>query len=116
MTLPFVSYLTKTISYSSNYDAMSVQQFFYFLRDDVITATDIIISEPEKVHLYHYNGTVITFEKYQDQIRRQIDGTGHEVYLRDIKEVRFTSNPFGVHASITTKQGEQFEKIIILYQ
>ncbi|WP_174613797.1 competence type IV pilus minor pilin ComGF [Virgibacillus ihumii] len=115
LTLPLIAFLTKSITYSTNYDAMSVQQFFYFLRDDVIASTDVIMVHSEAISLHHYNDSIVTFEKYNDLIRRQVDGQGHEIFLREVQEVNFKKVRNGVHVFLMTKQGEQYEKTIRFY-
>lgn len=114
ITLPFTTYLVKGINFTSNYEELSLQQFYYFLRDDVIKSTELIV-EPTKVTLQNYDGSLVTIEKYQNLIRRQIDGQGHEIYLRNIQEALFTNTSNGFRVSITSTQGEQYEKTIIFY-
>ncbi|GAA0602513.1 competence type IV pilus minor pilin ComGF [Virgibacillus siamensis] len=115
LTLPLIGFLTKSMNYTTNYDAMSVQQFFYFLRDDIIASTDIIKIQSDAISLHHFNDSIVTFEKYDDLIRRQVDGKGHEVFLREVQNVNFKKVRNGVHVLITTKQGEQYEKTIRIY-
>ncbi|WP_443257925.1 competence type IV pilus minor pilin ComGF [Virgibacillus sp. L01] len=113
--IPFTGYLLKGVSFTSNYDELSIQQFFYFLRDEVIESTDIKI-EPTKITLHQTNGSVVTIEKYQSLIRRKVDSKGHEVFLRDVQAVNFKSTVYGFHVTITSAKGEQFEKTIIIYR
>lgn len=115
MTLPFTAYLLKGVDFTSNYDELSMQQFYYFLRDDVIKSTGFTV-EPAKITLKHYNGTTITIEQYENLIRRQVSGEGHEIYLRNVKKVEFIPSPYGFRVHITSIQGEQFEKTITFYQ
>ncbi|HLS08040.1 ComGF family competence protein [Lentibacillus sp.] len=114
MTIPFTTYLTKTVDVSSNYDQLSVQQFFYFLRDEVIKASEITV-EPSKITLLQPDESRVSLEQYEDLIVRQLDGEGFEVYLRNVQDVHFTPSEFGLLASITTINGDQFEKHIVFY-
>lgn len=113
MTIPFTTYLVKAVDFTSNYDQLSVNQFFYFLRDEVIKSTDLTI-EPTKLTLLQPDGTRVSLEKYDDLIIRRHKG-GFEIYLRHIQDVHFKSASYGLHASITTLNGDQFEKLIIDY-
>ncbi|MBP1950356.1 competence protein ComGF [Virgibacillus litoralis] len=113
--IPFTGYLLNGVNYTSNYEELSVQQFYFFLRDDVIKSTDIIV-EPTKIILNQHDGSVVTIEKYQDLIRRQVDSEGHEIYLRHVQNIFFKSSEYGFHASIISTKGEQYEKTIIFYQ
>ncbi|WP_164668619.1 competence type IV pilus minor pilin ComGF [Virgibacillus doumboii] len=115
MTLPFTAYLLKGVNITSSYEELSMQQFYYFLRDDVIKSTSYTV-EPTKITLSHYDGTTVTIEQYENLIRRQVTNEGHEIYLRNIDKVKFTPSPYGFHVFITSKQGEQFEKTITFYQ
>lgn len=113
--IPFTGYLLKGVSFTSNYDELSIQQFFYFLRDEVIESTDIKI-EPTRIILNKTDGSVVTIEKYQNLIRRKVDSKGHEIFLRDVQAVNFKSTAYGFHATITSAKGDQFEKTIIIYR
>ncbi|MFC4558803.1 competence type IV pilus minor pilin ComGF [Virgibacillus kekensis] len=114
MAIPFTTYLTKGVNYSTNYGELSLQQFYLFLREDVMRATNMTVT-PSKIILNHFDGSVVTVEKYQNLIRRQIDGKGHEIYLRNVHSVTFTSSPLGFKLSVTSTEGEHFEKEIIFY-
>ncbi|MBT2214449.1 hypothetical protein KK120_01215 [Virgibacillus dakarensis] len=115
MSLPFAPFLIKSANYSSHHQEMSIQQFFYFLRDDVMKATDYAVT-PTVVKLLNHDDETITIEQYGNLIRRQVKGTGHEIYLRDIQAVTFEKLPYGIHTTITSLQGETYEKTIIFYQ
>ncbi|GAB3052024.1 hypothetical protein GCM10027286_14120 [Virgibacillus ainsalahensis] len=110
-----LGYLIKSSSLPANTDELSIQQFFLFLRNDVINAREYDI-EPTVLHLVQNDGTTAKIEKYGSHIRRQVDGKGHEIYIRDIKEVEFIPHPYGIHAFITSVEGETYEKKIIFYQ
>lgn len=114
MTMPLVSSVLKAANDTSHYDEISVLQFFYFLRDDMIKATDYAVT-PSMVKL-SIGDTVVTFEKYGTLIRRQVDGQGHEIYLRKVKEFSLIPLPYGFHAVIKSLNGETYEKTIALYQ
>ncbi|WP_010530982.1 ComGF family competence protein [Lentibacillus jeotgali] len=114
MTLPFTAYLAKTIDATSNYNQLSVQQFFLFLRDEVIRASDIIV-EPTGITLLQPDESRVVLKQYDDLIIRQLEDKGFEVYLRNVRDVEFTSTSYGLQATITTINGDQFEKNIIFY-
>lgn len=118
ISLPFLAYLTKSANYSTNYDELATNQFFQFLRDDVINATNYRVdpSAPNILILDLDDGTTATIGQYKDLIRRQVDGVGHEIYLRDIKGLAFSTHSYGIRSSITTLQGEYYEKKIIFYK
>lgn len=114
-TLPLLAYITKSTIYDSNYDELSIQQFFQFLRDDFISATDYAVSKNKLILIDSADGNRVSFERYNHTILRQVDGTGHDIYLRDVKGVTFTALPYGVHVEITSLEGEHYEKTIVFY-
>ncbi|MFD2759409.1 competence type IV pilus minor pilin ComGF [Lentibacillus juripiscarius] len=115
MTLPFIGYLVKGTDFTSNYDQLAGQQFFYFLRDEVIRSTEVTI-EPSTLALLQQDGTTASIKRNGNRIIRNVDGKGFEVYLQHVRDVRFTSVPHGVHVSITMTDGEQYETDISIYQ
>ncbi|GGK03247.1 hypothetical protein GCM10007063_26820 [Lentibacillus kapialis] len=114
MTIPFTAYLVKTAEFSSEYNQLSVQQFFFFLRDEVIRASDIIV-EPSNITLIRPDDSRVVLKQYDDLIIRQLDDEGFEIYLRNVRDIHFTTLSYGLHASITTINGDQFEKNIVFY-
>lgn len=115
LTIPFLMALLKAMPYTTNYNATSIQHFFYFLRDDLLLATNYSIQN-NKLYLELTSGEIATIEKYDSLIRRQVDHKGHEVYVRDVKDLLFTNHPYGIQVMITTLQGEIYEKTIIFYE
>ncbi|MFA1821546.1 competence type IV pilus minor pilin ComGF [Virgibacillus oceani] len=115
--LPFLSYLLQAASYDNNYNEISVQQFFQYLRNDVIQSTGYHIrSNPSRIDLELENGNIATIEPYGSLIRRQVDGRGHEVYLRDVKQIQLKRLDYGFQLNITTAEGENYEKTFVFYE
>src|SRR5690625_4902502 len=96
ITLPLLTHVTKHVSYSSNYDELSVQQFFHFLRDECMQTTAYKVDN-KKVVLDLPDGKKATLQRYNNLIQRQVDGKGFEVFLRDVKGLQFSELPYGVH-------------------
>lgn len=115
LTLPLAGHLLQAASFTDQQEEFTIRQFFLFLRDDMISARDYQVS-PHGVELELDNGEIATIEKYGLHIRRQVGGEGHEVYLRDIRDVYFSPHPFGISVSITSSEGEQYEKTIVFYE
>lgn len=115
LSLPFLAYLIKSASHTTNFDEIAIRLFFQHLRDEVLSATDYHM-ESSKLTLIIDDETTVTFEKYEDLIRRQVNKRGHEVYLRDVKELIFTAHPHGIQTIVTSTQGEHYEKTIIFYR
>src|SRR5690625_3126984 len=115
LTLSLLISLITSISYSTEYDELSIQQFFYILRDDLLFSSDVSV-EHNKLYLELHSDEKATIEQYGRVIRRQVEGKGHEVYLREVEDVMFTLLPYGIEATITSLEGETYEKTIIFYQ
>lgn len=84
------------------------------MRDDLLRSNSFII-EDQSISLEALDGTTVTYEKYQTLIRRQVNGTGHEVFIRDIKTLSFEKISYGIKARITTMNGEVYEKNLNFY-
>lgn len=116
ITVPFLEYLTKSLDYTTNYKDLSFYQLFHFMRDDIIRSTDVEIGK-QKISLTAIDGSTVTYEKYNDIIRRQVDGTGHEVFIqKNIEDLSFEKISYGIKAIITTKDGAVYEKKFNVYQ
>ncbi|GAA0443386.1 hypothetical protein GCM10008983_20750 [Lentibacillus halophilus] len=115
MMLPFMGYLAKGTSFSSNYNDLSVQQFFYFLRDDVVRSTDISVAS-STIYLKQQDGSIASIEKHGNRVVRKVDRTGFEIYLQDVQDVHFKTIKHGFRVSITMTDGDTYEKDIIIYR
>jgi competence protein ComGF len=117
VSLPFLGYLLNAAAYHNNYNEISVQQFFQYIRNDVIHSTGYqISSNPPQIILELEDGKTAMIEPYQDLIRRHVDGRGHEVYLRDVKEIQLDNLDYGFRLQITTSKGEEYEKSFVFYE
>lgn len=115
ITLPFFGYLLQiTNQLNSSYDELSAQQFFQFLRDEVISSEDLII-ENNRIILIQGDFEV-TIEQYGNLIRRQVSRQGHEILLRDVKDLIIDPNPYGIKITINSIEGETYGKTIVFYQ
>lgn len=112
--LPLLAYLLKSVNFSSNYDELSIYQFFTFFRNEFIEATEYDVTS-RKITLYLQDGRRAAFELYNNLIVRRVDG-GFEVYLRDVQDIRFIPLSYGVQIIVTSLQGDQYEKTIVFYE
>ncbi len=115
LILPLTGHLLQAASFPDQKEELTIRQFFLFLRNDMINARDYEIDSQE-IKLVLDSDEIATIEKYGLHIRRQVDGKGHEIYLRDIRDVHFSKLPYGMRVSITSSEGEQYEKTIIFYE
>lgn len=114
MTLPFLSYTIRIVHPNTSYDELSVNEFYRFIRDELIqTHTFSVIDN--KLYLLQEKERVSVISKYNDQIRRQVDDKGHEIYLRDVAAADFIENDYGIKIVITNKKGTTYERTFSFY-
>lgn len=115
ITVPFLEYITKSLSVTTNYTVLSSYQFFHFMRDDLIRSTNYTIGN-QTISLNDIDGSTVSYEKYQNIIRRQVNGTGHEIVIRDVKSLSFEEISYGIKTIITTTNGAVYEKKFTIYK
>lgn len=115
VTLPILVHILKLMAYTSNYDELSIQQFTYFLRDEVNQSIDFDVNN-NVLYLDSADGRKVTFKKYDDQITRQVNNKGYDVFARNISDIVFTKLTYGVHVKITSLKGAIYEKQIVFPQ
>lgn len=82
---------------------MEWEVFILELKKETKKAEDINVSN-NKLLLY-VDGRVVTYEKYENSIRRRVDSTGHEVALQGVKNVDFTNNKDGFKIEVMNRFG-----------
>lgn len=115
ITLPLLIYLLEvTVStVPESDDEFSVRQFYYFFRDELIAAKAYTV-QSDRVLLYLHDDEVV-MEQYKDTIRRRVNDEGHEVYMRNVKDVSFSEITEGIRVHLVLQDGE-YEKDIYFYE
>lgn len=72
--------------------------FMMELNDDFQRADDYWVDyENNTLHLLNgTDGKVSVFEQYEDKIRRQVNGMGHEVYMQYVDDFQIEKIPTGI--------------------
>ena len=83
ITLPILVYLLTYVEPVKHHNELAVNQFFMFLRNDVLTS-EHDYSDDNKMYFLLSTGEIAHIEQYQNVIRSQINGRGHEIYIRNI--------------------------------
>src|SRR5699024_5073249 len=65
VTLPFFAYLLSHLSYSSHQEFLSVNQFFLFLRDELIEFPRVELVDPQSINYELRYGETEKSRKYQ---------------------------------------------------
>ncbi|MFD0048403.1 competence type IV pilus minor pilin ComGF [Actinomycetes bacterium NPDC127524] len=58
---------------------------------------------------------VVTIEKYQDKLRRKLNGAGYEVLLQNIKSFYAKKEGKSIVLTVTDKEGASFSRILRPY-
>ena len=82
------------------------------MKMEVREASKITVSKNNSVSFINASGESVSFEKYNDKIRRRVNGKGHEVLLQQITGVIFESKRNGFFISVVTVDGKTHQAII----
>jgi competence protein ComGF len=77
------------------------------LRREIWGGSDLLYSPNEIT--FESGGKTITYERYQDSVRRTVGGLGHEVVLQRVHSFNITEVPQGVKVSVEFTEGEDAE-------
>lgn len=59
-----------------------------------------------------FTGEIVTYELYNNKLRRQVNGRGHEILLQNIKSVRFKPKNNGVMIICFDKDNRQYSSLV----
>jgi competence protein ComGF len=65
-------------------------------------------SKGDILYLKGRNGQIVSYEFYQDKIRRRVNGTGHEIILQRISNVQYDVANNGVKIMVEDINGETY--------
>jgi competence protein ComGF len=71
-------------------------------------ASGNILTSPDQISFVK-EGERITYERYQNSIRRRVNERGHEVVLQSIHSLTFSEVPQGVKVEVDFERGEWME-------
>ncbi len=116
LMLPFIPFLFRSLSESEDhYQELATRQFFFFTADEIFQANRIAIQNDELV-LHHAGSETVHISQYGNVVRRQVLGKGHEILLRDVADFQVAKLAHGISVSITTTEGETYEKAFSCYE
>lgn len=108
--LPLIIFILQFIQQDNSLDDLAVDHFFLFIRNDLWYSETVAIKD-HKLFITNDHGDIATIELYNNRIRRQLKG-GNEFYLFDVAKMEVDALAYGVHIKITTKKGNEYEKVI----
>src|SRR5690625_4184346 len=99
ISIPILLFSMNHLRFIPTNDSLSAQQLFFILQNETYTAQHIYTINDRLYIVLNENETA-QFSHYEDIIRRQINGRGHEVYLHRVKSLQMEQLPYGVHIKI----------------
>ncbi|QGH34919.1 hypothetical protein GI584_13100 [Gracilibacillus salitolerans] len=89
-----------------------VYHFHHVIEFESQTALSIETNN-NQLYFSQTNGDLVTISFHNNKIRRQVNGSGHEEILRNIKNFKLTSSEDDINIELTTDSGEKIEKILL---
>lgn len=120
LTLPFVSYALSALQLKQTYtESLSVQQFFIQLHNDVMSSSSAYVANNQLYIQFtdrsDHTERIARVSLYNNTVRRQVNGLGHEIYLRQVSDIIFEEQTNAIFLTITKESGEVYEKTIYNY-
>lgn len=112
---PLIGYTYQAVHIPSITGELDVYHFFLFLQEDVRNAEEINVLSSQLYLEPIDEAGVAVIKQHQDVIHRQVNGRGHEIYLRDIQNLSFVEKSYGVDVTVTMMEGDTYEKTIVFY-
>lgn len=113
LTTILLSMLIPYMKPPSSYHSFQVYQFFGSLEKEIQTSQYVHIDD-NTLSLTALNGDIITITQYQHVIRRQVNGRGHEILLREVADFSLTEEN-QIHITIETTEEALFYDTITLF-
>ncbi|WP_456278305.1 competence type IV pilus minor pilin ComGF [Bacillus sp. AK128] len=73
-----------------------------------IREANIIRIEGERLVLVDINGYETSYESYQNNVRRRVNGTGHEIILQNIRTARYHYIDSGIMVTVEDLDGTEY--------
>lgn len=116
ISLPILLYGINKLRIEPINEGVSVLQFFIILRNETLLSEGIF-SDQNRLYYRLETGETAKIEYYPPHlIRRQVEGRGHEVYLRNVKSFKTEELAAGVKITVITQKGDMYEKVIGYYE
>ncbi len=107
---PFLSVVFR--DNNDQFNKLEWQILIQQMKMEVREASEITVSKNNSVFFKNPSGELVSFEKYNDKIRRRVNGKGHEVLLQQITDVTFESKTDGFLISVVTVDGNTYQAVI----
>lgn len=115
ISLPILSFILNKLTSPKVYDDIQYKQFFHFIRDDALRASNVQALN-DSIVFDMREGKAATLSLDKNLIKRQVQGKGYEVYVRNVKSFSAIQNDYHIKVKITSNKGDVYEKTIPLYK
>lgn len=95
---PAISMMKQSINLQNRLQTMEWDVFCSQIKKEIRMSTKVQVVD-NRLLLTEDVGTV-TFEKYENLLRRRVNNTGHEVLLQNVSEVTFTQMPSTINVFV----------------
>ncbi|WP_082233847.1 ComGF family competence protein [Halobacillus massiliensis] len=90
---------------------MSIFQYFNFIQDEINRSRDWRI-EKDTLVIIDNTDRRVTISQYNQDIRRQVNGSGHELLIQDLSFHLISQKDHHLFIELRTTEGKTYEKII----
>lgn len=115
ITMPIIIHFLNYVHPLHHEEELSAQQFFVFIRNDIIMAQHVY-SQNNKIYFQLSSEETAVIEQYKDIVRRQVNGRGHETYIRNVDTFTVEQLKDTVKIILTNKEGSTYDKAFSLYE
>lgn len=113
LILPFTGFIHQSTNSKSYQEGLAVEQGFRFIQDEIEQSVKVTVT-PDTLEFLYPDNTISSISLYQDLLRRQVFGQGHEILLRGVQTIIFTSEPYGLNIKVETVSGNSYEKKVFI--
>ncbi|WP_409299183.1 competence type IV pilus minor pilin ComGF [Peribacillus sp. SCS-26] len=107
LVLSLFVYVKKDMEVKGSIDEMEWEVFLGQLKKDAASASGIHVHSSGITFFFKDKAVIV--EKYQDKIRRRVDGTGHEILLQNISSFQAVVETGGLTIKAGDKMGFSME-------
>ncbi len=99
LLISFFPLVMKVMQTKVSTTSFKVDLFFEQIQNDIVQAKGISISD-DSLYLNMENGNRIRYQKYNMNVRRQVNEVGNEILLQNVDNIQYEIVPNGVVISV----------------
>lgn len=103
LVVSFFPILLKSLAINCSKISYDVDLFFEHIGMEIVEARELSVSGTT-LFLSKHDGKIVSFEKYNQNIRRRVNGAGNEILIQGVDEVSYQLVHNGVIVTIKQKE------------